>query len=313
MSGEVVTWAMYHAPMLLTDAGRPDSTARFVLAVLAEAAHKDGTEAFPSPERIRFATGFDTKVIKRALKRLHEAGLIEEDGKQHGKPQWRLAISLQREDSFDAVAAAEKEARRRAETQYRQEYRRGERRRPKDALSGTQDPGQDGSGEDIDGPVSGTESSGQQPPEDDADESLSGTQNSGQGGTKDGLVRDAESRCPGRRVPVSGTQNPGPIYKELTALGTVLRTVPGGRRAAPQTPAQLPLMAGVRSGLVSELEFVDPLTTRALEALPPDVTAIVETERLAEYDRMHEPAARRPRTRKQRRAGRSDPKFGKSA
>lgn len=291
MSGEVVTWALYQAPMLVTDAGKPDSTSRFVLAVLADAAHRDGTESFPGVERIQFATGFNKRVIQRALDKLHKAGLIVEDGTRYGQKQWKLAIALRRPDSDKAELAAAQEERRRAETKYRQEYRAGVRRRPGKEVSGTENPGQ----QDVEGGPSGTESTGQ-------------------GSSGDPPVRYAESRRPVPRIPSSGTENPGPPNKERTALGTVLRTVPGGRRAAPQTPAQLPLMAGIRSGLVSELEFVDPLTTRACEALPPDVAATVETERLAEYDRMHEPPARRPRTRKQRqRDQRGDPKVGRSA
>lgn len=87
---------------------------------------------------------------------------------------------------------------------------------------------------------------------------------------------------------------------------TDLEDGPGGRRAAPRTPAQLKPVADIRSGLISELEFVDPLTTRARIdtdrwTLPLDVAADIEAAYRAEYDLMDANPYRRPRTKNRRR------------
>lgn len=82
--------------MLLTGRGRPDTTARLVLAVLAEHAHKDGGGARPSVLRIQYRSGYDRRTIQRALRRLEDAGLISREGEQAGCIVWRLAMTLRR-------------------------------------------------------------------------------------------------------------------------------------------------------------------------------------------------------------------------
>ena len=82
MSTEAVTWAMDHAPMLRTEKGKPDTTARHVLQALAEHASPTGTDAHPSVLRIQYRTGFDRVTVQRALRRLEKGGLIE----RHSSP-----------------------------------------------------------------------------------------------------------------------------------------------------------------------------------------------------------------------------------
>lgn len=114
MSKEAVKWAMDDAPMLLTSKGKPDSTARHVLQALAEHAHKDGTNAYPSVLRLRYRTGFDRRTVQRALRRLEEAGLITPDGSVHGCTRWTLAMKAQRPASDWEALEADEEAERAA-------------------------------------------------------------------------------------------------------------------------------------------------------------------------------------------------------
>ncbi|MGW0579942.1 helix-turn-helix domain-containing protein [Streptomyces sp. NPDC002920] len=119
MSTEAVTWAMDHAPMPRTEKGKPDTTARNVLQVLAEHASPTGTEAHPSVLRIQYRTGFDRATVQRALRRLEKAGLIVKDGMTEGRTRYRLSMDLRRpatdwsdlereEDEFRAAAAERK-------------------------------------------------------------------------------------------------------------------------------------------------------------------------------------------------------------
>lgn len=126
MSTEAVTWAMDRAPMPRTEKGKPDTTARHVLQVLAEHASPNGTDAHPSVLRIQYRTGYDRTTVQRALRRLEKAGLIAKDGTREGRTRYKLALELRRpetdwsdlereEDEFRA-AAAERKRRSRAKT-----------------------------------------------------------------------------------------------------------------------------------------------------------------------------------------------------
>ncbi|MEU4051320.1 hypothetical protein AB0F09_19235 [Streptomyces olivaceus] len=119
MSTEAVTWAMDHAPMLRTEKGKPDTTARHVLQVLAEHASPTGTDAHPSALRIQYRTGYDRVTVQRALRRLEKGGLIAKDGMKEGRNRWKLAMELRRpatdwtglereEDEFRAAATERK-------------------------------------------------------------------------------------------------------------------------------------------------------------------------------------------------------------
>ncbi|MFF3256419.1 helix-turn-helix domain-containing protein [Actinacidiphila glaucinigra] len=125
MSVEAVKWAMDDAPMLLTDKGKADTTARHVLQALAEHAHADGAGACPSLLRLRYRTGFDRRTVQRALRRLEVAGLIKATGTEKGRTVWRIDLlanrpqsdwaALEAEDAAEREAAAERQRRSRAE------------------------------------------------------------------------------------------------------------------------------------------------------------------------------------------------------
>lgn len=87
---------MDDAPMLLTGKGKPDSTARHVLQVLAEHAHKDGTNAYPSVMRVQYRTGLDERTVRRALRRLEDSKLIAANGTVNGCTNWTLAMGTRR-------------------------------------------------------------------------------------------------------------------------------------------------------------------------------------------------------------------------
>lgn len=114
MSKEAVKWAMDDAPMLLTSRGKPDSTARHVLQALAEHAHKDGTNTYPSVLRLRYRTGYDRRTVQRALRRLEAAKLIFRDGTVNGCTCWKLAMKQVRPVSDWTALEAEEEAERAA-------------------------------------------------------------------------------------------------------------------------------------------------------------------------------------------------------
>lgn len=119
MSTEAVTWAMDHAPMPRTGKGKPDTTARHVLQVLAEHASPTGTDAHPSVLRIQYRSGYDRTTVQRALRRLEDADLIVRTGTTEGRTRYSLSMELHRpatdwselereEDDFRAAAAERK-------------------------------------------------------------------------------------------------------------------------------------------------------------------------------------------------------------
>ena len=110
---------MDHAPMLRTEKGKPDTTARHVLQALAEHARSDGSNSHPSVMRIQYRTGYDRTTVQRAFRRLEQGGLIARDGSTEGRTRWKLAMQLRRpetdwadlereEDDFRAAAAERK-------------------------------------------------------------------------------------------------------------------------------------------------------------------------------------------------------------
>lgn len=115
---------MDDAPMLRTEKGKPDTTARHVLQVLAEHARADGTNSHPSVLRIQYRTGYDRTTVQRALRRLEIGELIYKTGSVEGRTKWRLALgarrpetdwaALEREEDADRAAASERKRRSRA-------------------------------------------------------------------------------------------------------------------------------------------------------------------------------------------------------
>ncbi|MBN0043095.1 helix-turn-helix domain-containing protein [Streptomyces actuosus] len=126
MSYEAVRWAMRDSPVLLTEKGRPDSTARHVLAVLAEHAHKDGSNSYPSVDLISYCTGYDRRTVQRALRRLEDGRLIRKTGEVSGCRVWALDLRRKRpasdweavkaDEEAERAAAAERKRRSRAKT-----------------------------------------------------------------------------------------------------------------------------------------------------------------------------------------------------
>ncbi|MEV8418768.1 helix-turn-helix domain-containing protein [Streptomyces niveus] len=101
---------MDDAPMLLTDKGKPDTTARGVLQALAEHAHKDGKGAHPSVLRLQYRTGYDRRTVQRALRRLEDGRLIAPDGMVGGRTSWKLNLKAVRPASDWADLEAEEES-----------------------------------------------------------------------------------------------------------------------------------------------------------------------------------------------------------
>jgi DNA-binding transcriptional regulator YhcF (GntR family) len=177
LSHEAVSWAHNEAPMLLTEKGKPDITARQILVALADKAHMDGTNAYPSVLRLHFMTGVDDRTIPRVLARLETAGLIVHVRTMPtGNKNWTLQMWRKRPESEweDLQAAAEKIK--------RIESERRQARRVK-ALSGTQSAGQS---------VDNSDDEGSEGPESEP---------------SDSDVRHAECRTPAFNVPESGTQS----------------------------------------------------------------------------------------------------------
>ncbi|MFF3998597.1 helix-turn-helix domain-containing protein [Streptomyces cyaneofuscatus] len=124
MSTEAVDWAMDKAPMPRTEKGKPDTTGRHVLQVLAEYANPAGANSHPSVLRIQFRTGYDRTTVQRALRRLEKAGLIRRDGSVDSRTRWQLAMEmvrpasdwtdLEREENEYRAAAAERKRRSRS-------------------------------------------------------------------------------------------------------------------------------------------------------------------------------------------------------
>lgn len=96
MSGRAFQWALNEAPMLTTERGHKDTTARFVLVALADKAHGDPPVSYVSVPVLGVITGFDRTVIQRALDRLSVAGLIAVAGKRGKTIVWRLDMSQTR-------------------------------------------------------------------------------------------------------------------------------------------------------------------------------------------------------------------------
>lgn len=133
MSWQAVEWALYQAPMLLTDKGKPDTTARQVLAVLASHANELGRNSHPSVLRISYATGFDPRTVERALIRLQAGKLIEPCGRViTGARRWTLPLHTVRPESeWDEMVAASE-----VEKEMESERRKARRHRSSSGESG---------------------------------------------------------------------------------------------------------------------------------------------------------------------------------
>lgn len=111
MSYQAVKWALGESPMLLTDKGKNDASARAVLCSLAEHANEYGANSHPSVLRIQFETGYDERTVQRALDRLVLAKLIEQTGVTFsGTIVWKLDMSRVRPvDEWELMKARAEE------------------------------------------------------------------------------------------------------------------------------------------------------------------------------------------------------------
>jgi hypothetical protein len=114
---------MRDAPMLLTDKGKPDTTARHVLAAQAEFANADGTESRPSLLTLQYRTGYDRRTIQRALRRLEVAKQIKQTGVVNGCPEYKLALRLKRPASDLEVLKKEEEQRQEQDAERQRRHR----------------------------------------------------------------------------------------------------------------------------------------------------------------------------------------------
>jgi hypothetical protein len=212
MSHQAIKWALYQAPMLLTPAGLPDVTARFVLVARAERADERGRNSYAGPADLTRATGYDERTVERADRRLEKAGLLVRAGFSHlGTVRWHLDMSQRRADGDPDLVDARVERRRKADAARQQRQR--DRRRAgsvtdaESVTSGTQNPGH------IEGDVSTSEGVT------DAESVSHGFQ------MRD--VTDAESKRHGRSAPQTTHYLNHPSMNHPG-------TAPGGTR--PQTP-----------------------------------------------------------------------------
>ncbi len=189
-------WALYDAPMLLTNAGLPDTTARFVLVAHCERADKHGKGSYPGPAALIAATGYDERTIDRAERRLQAAGLLIPRGISHLNTA-RWDVDMSKRAGGEQNQAETRVARRRAQDAARQKSRRERLKKSQDdANSATI--GIDGSAHT--GPIV-TDSASVTPPAPDPhgiDSDASTV----------GAVTDSASGCHGLCVRMSRTQRP---------------------------------------------------------------------------------------------------------
>ncbi len=118
MAWQNVAWALRRSPMMLTEKGLPDSTAKTVLVVLCEYSDVDGSNAFPSVPVIEYESSLDERTVRRALDRLEAAGLITAVGKiGRDVTIWQVNVQLARSESALPDFMAGKDAKKAAEAE----------------------------------------------------------------------------------------------------------------------------------------------------------------------------------------------------
>jgi hypothetical protein len=124
VSWQLVQWAMSMSPMLTTERGKNDTTARFVLVSLAEKARGEEPRAWPSITTLRYMTGLDREVIRRALRRLADGGLITDVGRRgEGVVCWQLNTDRVRPETDLKAIEAEVDERREKDRLRKQQAR----------------------------------------------------------------------------------------------------------------------------------------------------------------------------------------------
>lgn len=107
MSGafESIRWAKNVPPMKCPD-GRADTSAHYVLLVLATYAAANGSNARPSITTLARETYLSERTVSEALKRLQDNGLIASAGDLNGTTVWRLVLTKTRGPDDAATIAA---------------------------------------------------------------------------------------------------------------------------------------------------------------------------------------------------------------
>lgn len=220
MSYEAVRWAMYDAPMLLTDAGRPDTAARLVLIVRAERADKAGRNTYAGTADIVRSTGYDERTVERAERRLERAGLLVRAGTSHlGTVLWHLDMSQKRAEGNKAFAEARAEHRRKVDAERQRRLR--ERRKAESGPSETASP--------IEGDVStkirvtdapSVTSRTQNPDVTDADSVMSRTQRPPNHQEKP-PVEPPGGTTPGGTLPPDPLRHPSPSARGTDSYGSL--------------------------------------------------------------------------------------------
>lgn len=112
MSIEAINWALNHAP-IPTD--RKDASALAItLIALANHAGPDGTEAFPSVERLTVYTRLSRRTVQRSLRSLEELGLIRQGNTRYRDA--RIERADLRPQVYDLVLSARQETGRQDDT-----------------------------------------------------------------------------------------------------------------------------------------------------------------------------------------------------
>ncbi|GIJ10754.1 hypothetical protein ACFFMR_18990 [Micromonospora andamanensis] len=128
MSYQAVQWALDRAPMLRTDKGKPDATARAVLVARAERADEHGRDSHAAIADVIWRTGYDERTVQRAEERLEAAGLLVRDGvTRFGTIRWNLDMTKVRDESERAEIEAAI-AKRKADNAARERARRERQR-----------------------------------------------------------------------------------------------------------------------------------------------------------------------------------------
>lgn len=98
MSVEAITWALKQ-PIA-------QSSAKFVLVVLADAATCDTQLSFPSVSYLAEATGQDRKTVLANLRRLQDMGYIQDTGQRRGETKQIVVYRLNLDHRADTAEAA---------------------------------------------------------------------------------------------------------------------------------------------------------------------------------------------------------------
>lgn len=102
-----------HAIVAVFDHSKARLANRLVLLALADYAHDDGTNAFPSVDTLAGKAGVDRRTVQRALADLEAAGEIAKTGAtRRGVTIWRLLLDGLRGDKLSPEGSSTRSSRR---------------------------------------------------------------------------------------------------------------------------------------------------------------------------------------------------------